>query len=429
MKSLKNLVSVVMIAAIAPVLADPSAPGVPIESADSEWEIIVTPEGYSDLLLDKRPGFLGREYLSGEWAAAIHYEGGSNPTEAIWFRKTWAFPCWDSNSNFSVVKPVTPITTEPDPSVQGAFLITSAESIIKNDDVEITILYEMVDSGEGNGIAQGDEPISSEAGNFTRSTRHFLRQTYTVKNISGGPLTNVKFYQFLHGLHSTVALQDHRLYTGLPFEEYRYDSTQRGTTKGFESDTGEIFEHDDVLTMHARQEPSAFEVGEFGVEGTDDHVFGKPSVGVHHSIEANSLSGLDFFAPPVKWVSGGMCFELADLGDGETDSIDVLLSLSTTSRFLSVPPEIDVENFGFQEIDPGNPNNNATIGCSADGTLIQSLEPLFAESDLNTEDWTEVTMRLPNLERPFRIQFQFLSAADEVPNGAGWYLDDVRVGR
>ena len=105
-----------------------------------------------------------------------------------------------------------------------------------------------------------------------------MQQTYEVKNISGGPLTNVKFYQFLHGLHSTVALEDHRSYTGLPFEEYRYDSTQRGTTKGFESDTNEIFAHEDVLTMHARVEPSAFEVGEFGIEGTDDHVVGKPSL-------------------------------------------------------------------------------------------------------------------------------------------------------
>ncbi len=64
-----------------------------------------------------------------------------------------------------------------------------------------------------------------------------------------------------------------------------------------------------------------------------------------------------------------------------------------------------------------------------DGTLIQSLEPLFAETTLNTTEWTEISMRLPNLERPFRIEFQFLSGADADPNGAGWYIDDVRVGR
>ncbi len=32
-----------------------------------DWTITLTDAGYSDLLFDQRPGFEGREYLSGEW--------------------------------------------------------------------------------------------------------------------------------------------------------------------------------------------------------------------------------------------------------------------------------------------------------------------------------------------------------------------------
>ena len=66
------------------------------------------------------------------------------------------------------------------------------------------------------------------------------------------------------------------------------------------------------------------------------------------------------------------------------------------------------------------------------GDLIQSMEQLFAGGDSNTEAWAPVTMRLPNLDppRPFIVEFEFLSADDGDPNnGAGWFIDDLRIGK
>ena len=68
----------------------------------------------------------------------------------------------------------------------------------------------------------------------------------------------------------------------------------------------------------------------------------------------------------------------------------------------------------------------------ANGTLIQNLEPPFIGGvEGNTSEWSEVNLRLPQLDpvRPFLVQFSFLSEDDGNPlnNGAGWYLDDVRI--
>jgi len=41
--------------------------------ANPHWNITLSDFGYSDFLLDNTPGFEGREYLSGEWGAAIGY--------------------------------------------------------------------------------------------------------------------------------------------------------------------------------------------------------------------------------------------------------------------------------------------------------------------------------------------------------------------
>ena len=80
------------------LLAPPSSRGQLVSSgypvSNPEWEILMTDWGYADLALDLRPGFVGREYLSGEWAAAVHYVGGQNPTNAIWFQPQWFFPDW-----------------------------------------------------------------------------------------------------------------------------------------------------------------------------------------------------------------------------------------------------------------------------------------------------------------------------------------------
>ncbi|MDC0503398.1 hypothetical protein OAV21_02645 [bacterium] len=69
----------------------------------------------------------------------------------------------------------------------------------------------------------------------------------------------------------------------------------------------------------------------------------------------------------------------------------------------------------------------------ADGSLIQNFEPIYTGGeDGNTADWTDVSFRLPNSDpaRPFIIEFEFLTGDDGDPNnGAGWFIDDVSIGK
>ena len=65
------------------------------------------------------------------------------------------------------------------------------------------------------------------------------------------------------------------------------------------------------------------------------------------------------------------------------------------------------------------------------GDVIGTLfDPFVGGDGGNTADWTQATVRLPDLDRPFIIEFQFLSVGGNEPdNGAGWFIDDVRVGK
>src|SRR5512141_887838 len=76
--------------------------------ANPHWNITLTDAGYSDFLLDNTPGFEGREYLSGEWGAAVGYqlEGGAL-VSPLWLEKNFSFPDWVTDSNFGVKSPIT----------------------------------------------------------------------------------------------------------------------------------------------------------------------------------------------------------------------------------------------------------------------------------------------------------------------------------
>ena len=294
--------------------------------SNPEWEILVTDYGYADLALDRRAGFVGREYLSGEWSAAVHYTGGQNPTNAVWFQPQWFFPDWVSDSNFGVQ------TNFMSTGTTNASGFTIYRSVITNKDVRVTMTYEMLDST--NGIPQGLTPKSAGGGSSNSlSSRYVFRQTYRITNISGGTLNNFKFYQFLHGLQMTNSIYDDRLYAGA-MSEYRYDNTQWGSSYSFNSTNGQIYLHNDTIAFHSKVMPSTYEVGYYGRPPTDDHVVGKPSVGVHWSVETNSLHNTDSFSPPEKkWVSGAQCITNGTLASGASITNDMLLTVRTTSAF------------------------------------------------------------------------------------------------
>ena len=78
--------------------------------ANPDWDITLTEFGFSDLLIYNAgpfpAGYL-HEMLSGEWAAAIGYDGLDTPEAAMWLEPMLLYPNWVTNSTFNVVLPLT----------------------------------------------------------------------------------------------------------------------------------------------------------------------------------------------------------------------------------------------------------------------------------------------------------------------------------
>lgn len=298
--------------------------------ANPHWNITLTDCGYSDFLLDNTPGFEGREYLSGEWGAAIGYAVAGKPVVTPqWLEPHFSYPDWTTPSTFHVMAPIALQL----PNADG---LPVARSVVTNADVQITLDYEMLDTIVGTPM--GTMPASAGgAGTFVSSDRYVFKQTYTVKNISGTTITNLQLFQFLHGLQSQRGVYDNRPHTG-SLSPYCYDVTSVGVDPwavGPGSSTNGL---QDYIGFHSAVTPTAYEIGYYGIEGNgvDNHVMGKPSEGVHLSIEDNWSSppyiarqGTDDFAPAQRWIAGAERWSLGTLAAGQSVSLDVLLSLCT----------------------------------------------------------------------------------------------------
>jgi hypothetical protein len=312
--SKRTIYSLLSAAAFALVISAPlhaQMVDTPLTLENPHWNITLSSAGYSDLLLDNTPGSVGREYLSGEWAAAVRYDSVA-PT---WLEPNFIFPDWTTNSNFSIVDPIHEIGTYADG-------LPIAESVIENGVLRITQRFEMLDTTLG--IPMGTSPASSASGGSVKSNRYVLSHSYILTNISGNALTDVELFQFLHGLESTRSLYDNRLYAGR-MDSYRYDITQRGQSGQVDPEGNQF---DDYIGFHSALEPVAVENGMFGTPDVDDHAVGKPSVGTHLSVEAGTLNGIDFIEPGL-WVAGAQQYTLGTLAPEASVSHTVLLSILT----------------------------------------------------------------------------------------------------
>lgn len=320
-----------MLAAL--LLSAPPAAGQSLTLANPHWNITLTDAGYSDYLLDNTPGFEGREYLSGEWGAAVGYQrSGGQVVAPQWLEPQFWFPDWPTLTSFRTATPITQTGLNADN-------LPIAQSVITNDDLEITLRHEMVDTIVGTPM--GTTPASSGGpATFILSDRYVLKQTATMRNISGAALTNVQFFQFLHGLQSQRGAYDNRLHAG-PSSAFRYDVTQWGVDAWAVGAGSSSAGLEDYIAFHAGTAPSACEIGYYGIEGNgvDAHAFGKPSDGVHRSIEDNwqtapysARQGTDFFEPPQRWIGGAQRWNLGSLAAGQSVSLDVLLTLRTGTR-------------------------------------------------------------------------------------------------
>lgn len=309
-----------------------------------KWEILITDYGYADLALDRRRGFKGREYLSGEWAAAVFYSGGRNPSGPIWLQPQWYFPDWVSNSDFGVEKPFGLANPSAPTNMYG---FNVYQSIITNRDLRVSFRYDMIDFGtnETQRLAMGLAGKSTGgAGSNLFSDRYVFRQQYQFANVSSGTLNNVKFYQLLHGLESGWGAYDDRDYGGA-MSSYRYRLTQQGQSYSFDTRTMETVQHTDTLGVSFNMMPSGYELGFYGVKGIDDHTVGKPSAGVHLSVETDTFSSMDYFNPSgTGWVSGALRFDLGSLTPSQTTSITSLLAIHTRYEVKYPPLDLVVRN-------------------------------------------------------------------------------------
>ncbi|WP_395749385.1 InlB B-repeat-containing protein [Prosthecobacter sp.] len=311
-----------------------SSTGGALTLANPNWNITLSDFGYSDFLLDNTPGFVGREYLSGEWGSAVAYQRNGQTQSPTWLDPNFLYPDWQTNSNFHVVTGIHLVGS----NVDG---LPIAESVVSNDDLEITLRFEMVDTVVGTPM--GVTPASAaNAVAAINSNRYVMNQTFSVKNVSGVSITNLQLFQLLHGFISQHGQYDNRSYTG-KLSEYRYDATMSGVDGNAAGDQSSSIGLEDLIGFHSKVAPTAFEIGSYGTEGNgvDDHVSGKPSDGVHLSIENNWQSGpytgrkgRDSFAPANRWIAGGQRWDLGDLAAGQSVNFDIVLSLLTGTKVV-----------------------------------------------------------------------------------------------
>ena len=145
----------------------------------------------------------------------------------------------------------------------------------------------------------------------------------------------------MHGLTSQHGSYDSRTYTG-KLSQYHFDATLAGVDASSAGAVGSSAAGlEDAIAFHSKVAPTAFEIGYYGISGNglDNHSVGKPSDGVHLSIEDNWQSapftarqGRDYFAPPTRWVAGGQRWTLGNLAAGQSSNFDILLSLLTGTK-------------------------------------------------------------------------------------------------
>jgi hypothetical protein len=372
-----------------------------MQLTNPNWNITLTDFGYSDFLLDNTPGFEGREYLSGEWGSAVAYtRGNGNHVAPTWMEPNFMFPDWKTNSDFHVVQGIHIVGSNLDG-------LPIAQSVISNGDLEVTLRFEMVDTVTGTPM--GVKPASTAgAGLSVNSNRYVMNQTFTVKNVSGAQITNVQLFHLLHGFISQRGQYDNRSYPGkLP--QYQYDMTMSGVDAGAAGTQSSSIGLEDLIGFHSKVAPSAFEIGHYGIEGNgiDDHSSGKPSDGVHLSIEDNwenapylARKNRDSFAPANRWISGAQRWELGSIAAGQSVSFDIVLSLLTGTKVV-------IEGGGGNTSGGGSCNGGSTHSGGVDfefedidqeGTFFGEYSE--ADDDEIAEREVEGEFSLPSFETP-----------------------------
>ena len=288
---------------------------------ESKWDYSqYHPHGYHDL-------------LSGEWGAAIFYDGITTEPNAMWLTDYFEAPYWTTNSDFQIGTVPTGWDDANNP-IDG---YDTGLSVIENNEVEVRIDYEIAGFGE-NEFSPLAYREPNETVRIKRSDSYVILQTYTVKNIkASGNVTGLEFYQFLHAhgaddygpvihcCYETFEYDDALEDDYTPYNpvhtvgNFRYDITQWNNME----DVNATANHADWVGFSCTVEPNVYECGYFK-SGVSD--FFKPPTGTHISIEERNFDSNDY---SYGMAAGALGWYLPELEPDESTSITVAFMFGT----------------------------------------------------------------------------------------------------
>lgn len=344
--------------------------------ANPLWHIYLSDAGYSDGMF----GPQGHEQLSGEWAAAVRYDGIANG-ESMWLEPQWICPDWISNSQFAVIEPFVAWDDAANP-IAGP---DTGHSRITNGEVEISIDAVMRDGFTVMGLAPG---VTSP--NRVTSYRYVMVQTYTIKNVTAQPLTHLAFYQLMHPHpNDDYGPNNYGVYDPSPygdasddFADYHHDLTFFAPFPQWQPYL------DDIVGFSSPRPATAYHIGSFRSPGCGG---GEPGVdSLHRLVQADGLAGVNYDGPDE--IAGAAKWHLGTLDPGEAVSVPVLFSTSHTDFGLApevVPPAPVIAYIGDTEGCPSAASALAARLSDEAGNPIPGKSVQFVIGDQTTTAETD----------------------------------------
>ncbi len=319
--------------------------------------------GYSDGIYygitDIHP-FSSHELLSGEWGAAVHYDGINSPyissdpnlgRQAMWLTDYFKFPYWYTGSQFFIPdNKLHQVWNNPNNPILGD---DAARTWVRNQSLEVQIDYEFADLDTITNSTLKRSPMVFYADpnvvvpSVVYSDRYVILQTYTFSNKDPNtPITNLKFYQFLHSHGANVyaatvssCYASGSVLDGLqyyvPFDSihqvdnFRYDIVQWNDPKRYP-------EHVDYVCFSSTVAPNWIDNDLY--EGGHSRNSTKPLRGTHIHIEDRQLNNVSGIYN--QEVGGAMGWNLGTLNPNETTSITIAF-MSSHAAPVEAPITLD----------------------------------------------------------------------------------------
>jgi len=285
------------------------------------------------------------EVLSGEYGAALYYNGISTDPNAMWLTDYFKYPDWPTYSNFAVSgipsswddsnNPVPPNQNAQNDAYQPTTAYDTGRSILISGDgkIQVTIDYEVVDLGAGNWSPMSIRDSTGQIG-FVKSDRYLFLQTYIIKNLQNDAnITGLELYQMLHSHGAddygpTVNASYTNANYNDPLDEYnpynpvhtvgnfRYDFTQWNNIN--DPNKSYWVTHTDWVGFSCTVAPDVYECGDYNSTALGS--YGKPLQGVHIDIEKRNLNQSTYRYGET---AGALGWHLGNLAHGQSKSITV----------------------------------------------------------------------------------------------------------